>query len=162
LTRTLARWLLAGLVLCCAACSTLSQAQRERAAGIAVAARSTGDTCPDAGTCAEASPLRALGDVAGAPPPAADDGSAIDVGTEGADGAGKAAGARHRVLLLDAGGDALLARVNLLRSARARIDLQTYIFDEDDAGQLVLQEPGAGCGCGCWSTSCRCWKATAP
>jgi phosphatidylserine/phosphatidylglycerophosphate/cardiolipin synthase-like enzyme len=140
MTRSLARWLLAGLVLCCTACSTLPQAQRDRAAAVAIAARSAGDTCPDAGTCAEASPLRALGDVAGATPPAADGGSAIDVETEGADGAGKAAGARHRVLLLDAGGDALLARVNLLRSARARIDLQTYIFDEDDAGQLVLQE----------------------
>jgi len=143
LTRTLARWLLAGLVLCCAACSTLSQAQRERAAGIAIAARSAADTCPGPGTCAEPSALRALGDM----PAEADRrspvaGNAATGPGNPAAGAGDAAAVRqrHRVLLLDAGGDALLARINLLRSARDRIDLQTYIFDEDDAGQLVLQE----------------------
>jgi len=114
------RWLLASLVLCCAACSTLSQVQRERAAGVALEARSAVDTCPAPGTCAEASPLRELGDVA----------------REASDPDAP----RHQVLLLDAGGDALLARINLLRSARDRIDLQTYIFDEDDVGQLVLDE----------------------
>jgi phosphatidylserine/phosphatidylglycerophosphate/cardiolipin synthase-like enzyme len=34
----------------------------------------------------------------------------------------------------------MLARINLIRAATTRIDLQTYIFDEDDAGQLVLAE----------------------
>jgi hypothetical protein len=34
----------------------------------------------------------------------------------------------------------MLARINLIRAATTRIDLQTYIFDEDDAGQLVLDE----------------------
>jgi len=43
-------------------------------------------------------------------------------------------------LLLDYGQDALLARLNLIRSARQSIDLQTYIFDEDDAGHLILEE----------------------
>ena len=47
---------------------------------------------------------------------------------------------RHYALILDRGPDALLARVNLLRSATTSIDLQTYIFDEDDAGHLVLDE----------------------
>jgi putative cardiolipin synthase len=47
---------------------------------------------------------------------------------------------RHYALILDRGPDALLARVNLIRSARHAIDLQTYIFDEDDAGHLVLDE----------------------
>ena len=47
---------------------------------------------------------------------------------------------RHYALMLDRGQDALLARINLIRSARSRIDLQTYIFDEDDAGALVLDE----------------------
>jgi phosphatidylserine/phosphatidylglycerophosphate/cardiolipin synthase-like enzyme len=114
------RLLFAVLSLCAAGCSTLSQAQRARAADIALQARSAGDTCPGPGTCAEPSPLRELGDIARAA-------SAPDA-------------PRHQVLLLDAGGDALLARINLLRSARDRIDLQTYIFDEDDAGQLVLDE----------------------
>ena len=34
----------------------------------------------------------------------------------------------------------LLARVALIRSARRSIDLQTYIFDEDDSAHLVLDE----------------------
>jgi cardiolipin synthase C len=56
-------------------------------------------------------------------------------------GSASAPGApRHYALILDRGRDALLARVNLIRSARASIDLQTYIFDEDDAGHFVLDE----------------------
>ncbi|MEO5630134.1 MAG: phospholipase D family protein, partial [Thermomonas sp.] len=47
---------------------------------------------------------------------------------------------RHYALLLDQGPDALLARITLIRSARRSIDLQTYIFDEDDSAQLVLDE----------------------
>src|SRR3546814_17137499 len=46
----------------------------------------------------------------------------------------------HYALLLDYGQDARLARLNLIRSAQRAIDLQTYIFDEDDAGHLVLDE----------------------
>ncbi|MBS0226022.1 MAG: phospholipase D family protein [Proteobacteria bacterium] len=44
------------------------------------------------------------------------------------------------MLLLDDGQDALLARLHMIRSARERIDLQTYIYKEDDAGRIVLQE----------------------
>src|SRR5690606_26641778 len=47
---------------------------------------------------------------------------------------------RHQVLLLDYGQDALVARLDLIRAARRSIDLQTYIFDEDDAGRLVIDE----------------------
>src|SRR5690606_41506699 len=47
---------------------------------------------------------------------------------------------RHRALILDAGQDAMLARISLLRSATTSIDLQTYIFDEDDAGTLFIEE----------------------
>jgi phosphatidylserine/phosphatidylglycerophosphate/cardiolipin synthase-like enzyme len=47
---------------------------------------------------------------------------------------------RHYAVILDHGPDAMLARINLIRAATTRIDLQTYIFDEDDAGQLVLDE----------------------
>ncbi|GAB6195618.1 phospholipase D family protein [Lysobacter xanthus] len=47
---------------------------------------------------------------------------------------------RHYTLLLDRGSDALLARIDLIRSATTSIDLQTYIFDEDDAGRFVLDE----------------------
>ncbi len=51
-----------------------------------------------------------------------------------------AAGPQHYALILDYGQDALLARLNLIRSAQRSIDIQTYIFDEDDAGHLILDE----------------------
>jgi len=46
----------------------------------------------------------------------------------------------HRLLLLENGQDALLARINLIRAARQRLDVQSYIYAEDDAGFLVLHE----------------------
>jgi phosphatidylserine/phosphatidylglycerophosphate/cardiolipin synthase-like enzyme len=46
----------------------------------------------------------------------------------------------HYVNLLDHGEDALLLRIHLLRAARSSIDIQTFIFAEDDAGYLVLDE----------------------
>jgi phosphatidylserine/phosphatidylglycerophosphate/cardiolipin synthase-like enzyme len=47
---------------------------------------------------------------------------------------------RHYALILDYGQDALLARLDLIRGAQRSIDIQTYIFDEDDAGHLILDE----------------------
>jgi phosphatidylserine/phosphatidylglycerophosphate/cardiolipin synthase-like enzyme len=47
---------------------------------------------------------------------------------------------RHYALILDYGQDALIARLDLIRGAQRSIDIQTYIFDEDDAGHLVLDE----------------------
>lgn len=49
-------------------------------------------------------------------------------------------GPLHYALILDYGQDALLARLDLIRGAQRSIDVQTYIFDEDDAGHLVLDE----------------------
>jgi cardiolipin synthase C len=46
----------------------------------------------------------------------------------------------HIVTLLDDSEAALVARINLIRAARQSIDVQTYIWDEDDTGQLVLNE----------------------
>jgi phosphatidylserine/phosphatidylglycerophosphate/cardiolipin synthase-like enzyme len=46
----------------------------------------------------------------------------------------------HYVNLLDRGEDSLLLRVHLIRAARKSIDIQTFIFAEDDAGYLVLDE----------------------
>ncbi|GAA3912190.1 phospholipase D family protein [Luteimonas lutimaris] len=114
------RLLLAGMVLAGGACTSLSPLQREQALAIAAQAQSTLDTCDRADACAEPSPLRALGTRAYAQ-------SAPE-------------SPHHYALLLDYGQDALLARLNLLRSAQHDIDLQTYIFDEDDAGHLVLDE----------------------
>ena len=109
---TLALWL--------AACATLSPAQREQAAGVAAQARASTVDCDAADACAQPSPLRRLA------------GEAFATSTPEAP--------RHYALILDHGPDALLARINLIRSATTAIDLQTYIFDEDDAGRLVIDE----------------------
>ena len=114
------RWLVLGLALAAGACTSLSPLQRERALRIAADARSNVDTCDRADACADPSPLHALGKRAYAQ--------------------STPAAPHHYALLLDYGQDALLARLNLIRSASREIDLQTYIFDEDDAGHLVLDE----------------------
>ena len=108
------------LALSAAACATLSPAERMRATQVAVQARSSEQSCRQPDACAQPSPLRALGERAQA---------------ESGPGA-----PRHYALILDYGQDALVSRINLFRSARAGIDLQTYIFDEDDAGRLALEE----------------------
>ena len=108
------------LALSSSACVSLSGAQRERAAGIAAEARSTEIVCGQANACALESPLHDLGP------------RALSEST------GQAP--RHYALMLDSGQDALLARLNLIRSARRTIDLQTYIFDKDDSARMVLDE----------------------
>ncbi|MEO6104212.1 MAG: phospholipase D family protein [Pseudoxanthomonas sp.] len=114
------RGLALSLLLLCSACVSLSDAQRNRAASIAQSARSQVIDCGAANACAQPSPLRELGD------------RAQSESTELAP--------RHYALIIDHGQDALLARLNLIRSARSRIDLQTYIFDTDDSARLVLDE----------------------
>ena len=108
------------LVLSCSACAGLSSHQRNRAASIALAARSQVIDCSAARACAQTSPLHALGDRAYRE--------------------SSAQAPRHYALILDQGQDALLARINLIRSAQSRIDLQTYIFDKDDSARLVIDE----------------------
>ncbi len=122
------RLLLAWLVLLCSGCATLSSAQRDRAAEIAATSRTDDVACQEADACALRSPLYDLA------------GHAIETSTEQAP--------RHYALILDEGGDALLARLNLIRSARESIDLQTYIFDKDDSARLVLDELIAAAGRG--------------
>ena len=46
----------------------------------------------------------------------------------------------HVVSLLNDSEAAMVARLNLIRAAHRSVDVQTYIWDEDDAGQLVLNE----------------------
>jgi putative cardiolipin synthase len=46
----------------------------------------------------------------------------------------------HVVTLLNDSEPAMAARINLIRAAQHSIDVQTYIWDHDDAGQLVLNE----------------------
>src|SRR4029077_17638574 len=77
-------------------------------------------TCTGADACALASPYRMLAQKALAE---------------------SAAGAPvHYVTLLQRGADSLLLRLHLIRSAQRSIDLQTFIFAEDDAGYLMLDE----------------------
>lgn len=122
------RLLLACLFLLCSGCASLSSAQRNRAVEIAETSRSSEITCEAADACALPSPLYDLA------------GEAIATSTEDQP--------RHYALILDEGIDSLLARLNLIRSARESIDLQTYIFDKDDSARLVLDELIAAAGRG--------------
>ncbi|QSX79944.1 phospholipase D family protein [Lysobacter solisilvae] len=115
-----ARGVVAALVLGLSACSSLSGVQRERVDAVIASARPTDVACLAPDRCAQPSPLRALGTDALRQ-------SAVDA-------------PRHYALIIDNGPDAMLARLDLIRGAQQSIDLQTYIFDEDDAGRLVLDE----------------------
>ncbi len=114
------RVLLALAALLLGGCASLSGAQREDGARIAHAARSTLVDCTSADACALDTPLRELA------------GRAFAEST--------ASVPRHYALIIDQGPEALLARIAMIRGARRSIDLQTYIFDEDDSAQLVLDE----------------------
>jgi phosphatidylserine/phosphatidylglycerophosphate/cardiolipin synthase-like enzyme len=110
------RSLLGTLLLLLAGCAHLGPGERRAAVAYAFAAQDTIVTCGSA--CAVDSPLLALGD------------STLAASTPGQP--------RHEVILLDAGQDALLARVHLIRAARSSVDLQTFHFARDDAGRVVL------------------------
>ncbi len=47
---------------------------------------------------------------------------------------------KNHMLLLDHGEQSLLARLNLIRSAEQSIEIQTFIWVNDEAGHLVLRE----------------------
>lgn len=107
-------------LLLASGCASLGPAARARGAQVAIDARQTRVECTAADACAQPGPLREL------------DARAFAESTPSAP--------RHYLRILDQGPDALLARIALIRSARRSIDLQTYIFSEDDAGWLVLRE----------------------
>ena len=107
----LVRLLCGVLALLLSGCATLSGPHVEAAAAIAHDARSTLVDCKREDACALPSPVMAMA-------------SATD----------------HKALILDDAPDSLLLRVHMIRAARRSIDLQTYIFDEDDSAQLVLDE----------------------
>jgi len=77
----------------------------------------TGTTCPDDSPhrCAIPSPLEDLAERA----------FAADT---------------HFATILDVGREALEIRLHLIRSARRSIDIQTYIWANDEAGQLMMRE----------------------
>jgi putative cardiolipin synthase len=120
------------------ACTSLSTKDQARVDTLVAAARSTENTCGRDDACARPSPLLALGRRAAGEAPsamaaAADSASATVSSTP-------PARPQHYALILDYGQDALLARLDMIRGATRSIDVQTYIFDEDDAGHLVLDE----------------------
>ncbi len=145
-----------------AACVSLSDTQQRQVETLVAAARSTESTCDRADACARPSPLLELGAraVGGMPPagaapvsdrsaapealeavaPAAESLPAAPAAVDASRVVPAAAGTQHYALILDYGQDALLARLDLIRGASRRIDIQTYIFDEDDAGHLILDE----------------------
>lgn len=116
--RFLLRILVLATLLLGTGCAGLSRIERNRAAGVAAAARSTAVSCTQANRCAQPSPLRALG------------GEAITASTPAAP--------RHYATIVDHGEESLVARLNLIRSATRSVDLQTYIFDKDDSARMVL------------------------
>ena len=69
--------------------------------------------CPGDGRCAAPSPL-------------------LEAAAAGRD--------RHHALQLEQGADALRLRLHLIRAARQRIDLQTFIFRDSASSQLLLAE----------------------
>ena len=108
--------LLAALLQGC----TLTRAQIQRADTIVAASIDRQSTCNRDDHCAIPSPLL---DAAG---------QAIAHST--------ASQPEHVVTLLDDSEAALVARINLIRAAQQSIDVQTYIWDDDDIGQLMLNE----------------------
>ena len=157
-------WLVALLALATSACAGLNPREQARVETLVQQARSDELTCQRADACARYSPLRemaldALGpeaptDLPRLPAPdttmpapdepatatVAADAPARETGTPAAAAEAPAGAPRHRALILDYGQDALIARLDLIRGATRSIDVQTYIFDEDDAGHLVLDE----------------------
>jgi phosphatidylserine/phosphatidylglycerophosphate/cardiolipin synthase-like enzyme len=117
--RRIAGALLVATVLLSAGCA-VDPLHARRATATAAAAQDRAVTCAAADACAIASPYADL--VAHAQ---GDSTPAVPV---------------HYVNLLDRGEDSLLLRVHLIRAARTSIDVQTFIFAEDDAGFLVLDE----------------------
>lgn len=147
--------LLCAFALSQAACATLSTHEQAQVEIRVAVARSVEIDCNREDACARPSPLRALGErAAGLAPATVAENPAVAAAAPAADVANDASPApaapvpasasastpQHYALILDYGQDALLARLDLIRGAQRAIDIQTYIFDEDDAGHLILDE----------------------
>ncbi len=109
-------------VLCAllAGCAGLHRRDLDHAEALAAVARPTALDCNRDDACAQPSSLRALGDRAMAESSAAKPVNYVEI--------------------VEAGQDALLGRINLIRSARRSIDIQTFIYGADDTGFLFFNE----------------------
>jgi putative cardiolipin synthase len=111
--------LLALCVLLCSACSVNRQLARQ--ADQLVARKQVSEvSCSGPQNCAMASPFHALLDEANR--------------------ATSATQPIHFVNVLEQGEESLLMRIHLARAARHSIDIQTFIWVDDDAGRLMLDE----------------------
>lgn len=115
----LLRWLAVTSVLLLGACG-LNRPLARQAAHLVAQERPTALDCDRADHCALASPYMELADAAR---------------RDDRDGA-----PAHVVDVLEQGAESLQIRVHLIRAARRSIDIQTFIWAEDDAGWLVLDE----------------------
>ena len=112
----------AALLLCAllCGCAGLRSKDLDHAEALAAVARPTALDCDRADACAEPSPLHALGDRALAESTAARPVNYVEI--------------------VESGQDSLLGRINLIRSARSSIDVQTFIYSQDDSGYLFFNE----------------------
>ena len=99
---------------------TVSRARIQRADAVVSLTVDRQSTCDSADHCAIPSPL-------------------MEAASE-ADAASTAKAPVHVATLLEDGESALAARINLIRAATRSIDVQTYIWEQDDSGKLVLDE----------------------
>ena len=107
------------MLLAISGCSHLSKEKRIQADNFAQQHRDSSLSCRQEDACALKSPLYDLADQANR------ESTTISP--------------KHAVVLLDRGQDSLVARLHLIHSAKRSIELQTFIFDQDDSGQLTLQ-----------------------
>ncbi|HEV7778900.1 MAG TPA: phospholipase D family protein [Luteibacter sp.] len=99
---------------------TLSRAQIHKADVVVETTIDRQIVCPRTDRCAIDSPL-------------------LDAAKEAIDASTRDAPV-HIVTLLEDGQAAMAARINLIRAAQHTIDVQTYIWEQDDAGWLILDE----------------------
>jgi putative cardiolipin synthase len=97
-----------------------SKAQIRRADAVVTSTVDTRTSCDRPDHCAAESPL-------------------LDAATQ-AVGASTPAQPVHIVSLLNDSEAAMVARLSIIRAARSSIDVQTYIWDQDDVGNLILDE----------------------
>ncbi len=97
-----------------------SKAQIRRADAVVASTIDARTSCDRPDHCAAASPL-------------------LDAATQ-AVGVSTPAHPVHVVSLLNESEAAMVARLSIIRAARSSIDVQTYIWEQDDAGNLMLDE----------------------
>lgn len=108
------------LCLVCAGCAGVRPEERAEATRILGAGQSTEIDCAQPDRCATPNQLSRAAD------------AAIAASTEAAP--------KHAVWIVESGQEALHTRVSMIRAAKESIEVQTYIFDEDDSARMIVRE----------------------